>query len=407
MLFRNRILTTITLLLYLFILFSIWPILLIFKNREEPSLIVLSLTTDQIFKNSTPVDVLKFFREERFREDYVSSELIIECRSFRVFLTKCHKNFVLDVPFYLLTHFLPLKKSVKEIIRNTPELLKETSPLGISKIKRLLIDKSIWESYISGRNSELFLATTLSTMINPTLPFTLEKHPLVTRIMFWYSTNIKPINTYRESIATPEYFFNLGAHFDRHIIWDTSQFEFMSKFNAKDMRIRGSMLFQPRILDLETKKSTRVLFFDITPVKETTGFYSETMSLDTLNSLVNVIEIVNKTGQVRLDVAVKPKRKYSSIFSKNYISRLKSLERQGKLVILSANSNLYEEISKARVVVCTPFTSPAFIARELNKPACFFTRASDDWELPKQENGFDVFRTETALIDFILKNSIV
>ena len=401
---RNRTLTTFCTLIYFFIVFSICPLLYLLKNREEPSLVVLSLTKDQIFKNSTPLEVVKFFREERFRDDYDSRTIIIECRSYRIFLKKCHKNYVLDVPFYLLTHFLPFRSVLQNILKNSRHLLDGAEPLKISKIKKQLIDKSIWESYISQRRDQLFLATTLSTMINPTLPFTLQRHQLITRIMFWYSTNIKPIEMFGSNGATPEHFHNLGVYFDRHLVWDTSHSDFISKFKTKDIRIRGSMLFQPRLIDWELRKLTRILFFDITPLEETKGFYSESMSLCTLNSLVKVIEVVKEKEVINVEILVKPKRKYTSIFSKKYISRLKNLEKQDVITLLNPNSNLYEEISKAKIVICTPFTSPAIIARELNVPACFFTRSSDDWNIPKIENNFEVIRTEQSLMDFIINN---
>ena len=152
------------------------------------------------------------------------------------------------------------------------------------------------------------------------------------------------------------------------------------------------------------KKSNQILFFDITPLEDAEGFYNEKMSLDTVNSLVNVIGTIKEKHDIAIELLVKPKRKYSSISSKAYISRLKMLERQNNIKLLDPNSNLYKEISEVELVVCTPFTSPAIIARELNIPVCFFTKASDDWNIPEKENGFEVIRTEQALVNFFINN---
>lgn len=364
----------------------------------------MSLTGDQIFRNSTPLEVVKFFREERFKGDYDSRKIIIECRDYRVFLRKCHKNFVIDAPFYLLTHFLPLRNVLKSVIKNCHELLGRSTQLEFSEIKKKIFDKSIWESYISQRRDELFLATTLSTMINLSLPFTLQKHDLITKIMFWYSTNIKPISFQGNMATTPEYLNNLETHVDRHLVWDLSHKKFLNQFNMNDVRIRGSMLFGPQLVDRMSKKSNRILFFDVTPMEDAEGFYNEKMSLDTVNSLVNVIGTIKEKHDIVIELLVKPKRKHSSIFSKTYISRLKMLEHQNYIKLLDPYLNLYKEISKAEIIVCTPFTSPAIIARELNVPVCFFTKASDDWNLPKIDNGFEVIRTEQTLMNFVINN---
>ena len=391
-------------LIYFVPAFFLWPLRYLFKDREEPSLVVMSLTGDQIFRNSTPLEVVKFFREERFKGDYDSRKIIIECRDYRVFLRKCHKNFVIDVPFYLLTHFLPLRNVLKSVTKNCHELLPRSAQLEFSEIKKQIIDKSIWESYISQRRDELFLATTLSTMINLYPPFTLQKHDLITKIMFWYSTNIKPISFQGNTATNPEYLNHLETHFDRHLVWDLSHKEFLIKFNMNDVRIRGSILFQPQLVDRMSKKSNQILFFDITPLEDAEGFYNEKMSLDTVNSLVNVIGTIKEKYDIVIELLVKPKRKYSSIFSKAYTSRIKMLEHHNYIKLLDPNSNLYKEISKAEIIVCPPFTSPAIIARELNVPVCFFTKASNDWNLPKIENGFEVIRTEQTLMNFVINN---
>lgn len=70
---------------------------------------------------------------------------------------------------------------------------------------------------------------------------------------------------------------------------------------------------------------------------------------------------------------LKPKRRYSNLHAKDYISLVRELSDEGLLELVPASANLYQTVSESDFVLAFPFTSPALIAKELQRDAIYLS----------------------------------
>ena len=130
------------------------------------------------------------------------------------------------------------------------------------------------------------------------------------------------------------------------------------------------------------------------------------MSVSTLQTIVDVVDELKKECELDIRLCLKPKRRYSSFHSKEYVKLVKDLVKSEQIVLLDANSNLYEVISKSRFLLSTPYTSTNFIASELGVPSAFFCQNFEPWIMEEYHHGFEVITTRSRLKS-ILKDSFV
>ena len=103
----------------------------------------------------------------------------------------------------------------------------------------------------------------------------------------------------------------------------------------------------------------------------------------------------------KVQVRIKPKRAYSQMHSKKYITKIMEHSRQHQIEILSPNANLYEIISQSDLVIATPWTSPAVLAKELATNSVFFTIRAAEWDLPAEYEGIRVINSCGELTEYV------
>ena len=168
-------------------------------------------------------------------------------------------------------------------------------------------------------------------------------------------------------------------------------------------------MFQKNRDVIERKKEDIVLFFEVAPLDNADVFYSSQMAKATVSSLVDAIGQVSASLNKEIKLELKPKRNYSKRNNADYINLLKALKRLGKLVILDSNLNLYDVISRAKLVVAVPYSSPALIARELGVNSIFFAQDFETFKLSEEHDGIEVVvqieRLKEILVDTFCSNS--
>jgi polysaccharide biosynthesis PFTS motif protein len=147
-----------------------------------------------------------------------------------------------------------------------------------------------------------------------------------------------------------------------------------------------------------------ITIFDVTPYLNANSidFYTFDLCAKFLLETIKAVNDVEKDLGFEILIQVKSKRQRSSNHDSRYFDLLDSLTSRPSIVLLSENVNLYNLIYESDLVVSIPFTSPAFVAKELETPSCYFL-GSDDFHLPSLRDGVPVFTSVSSLSEFFRK----
>ena len=227
--------------------------------------------------------------------------------------------------------------------------------------------------------------------------------------MFWYSTNWRPIQKHTGSTVPEIISKDLDVFVDLHLVWDKFEIETLREYGIVKAKDFGSMLFYPAANARVLPKVLTVTFFDVTPFKDSTGFYSEQMAIRNILGLVTTIARLKESSGLQISLQIKPKRKYLTAHSKyskahssEYVNLLHNLSQNGSLKQLPSDSNLYHIVGSSSLVLGTPFTSPVLIAKELDVSCAFMSLGEGGFILPSLRNGIRVISKEAELEEILL-----
>jgi polysaccharide biosynthesis PFTS motif protein len=130
-----------------------------------------------------------------------------------------------------------------------------------------------------------------------------------------------------------------------------------------------------------------------------TGIYSPQNAKLTLQNLVTIKSEFEHKENIKIELLVKPKRRYLNNHSAEYLNMLKNYSDNHEVTLLSPQSNLYEIIQGSSLILCYPFTSPALIAKELGIPVKFIFYSKDWVNLPEQMQGIALITNEADLLE--------
>jgi polysaccharide biosynthesis PFTS motif protein len=171
----------------------------------------------------------------------------------------------------------------------------------------------------------------------------------------------------------------------------------------------GPILFQTKIVAERSTNNYIITFFDVTPfapsndwiVGTQENFYSERDALGDFEAFKKLSADLLKSYVNEVKVRIKPKRTYNPVHSKKYIEQIIKSSREHQIELLSPNENLYKVVSQSDLVIATPWTSPAVLAKEMALNSVFFAIRSTDWELPNEYEGIRVIKSLSELTVFI------
>jgi polysaccharide biosynthesis PFTS motif protein len=381
--------------------------LLRIKSRI-PSSVVFSLTSEQVFQSSNIKDVLTSLKEKRFQDHFRADNPLIEVRSIKSLLVR-NKMITIDAPLFLLIRCVKRRHygSLLMKVFKSVSLFRNQELLALKGMKKVVLDRAVFKILYQDLYPEFDLVTTNSTLKK--LPIAFECPLKGRRVMVWYSTNSKPFNfrANQQSLG-----WDIGAvknGLDSHLVWTKYDVTFLKLLGINNVHAIGPILFQTQIVAERSTHNYVITFFDVTPiapsnnwiVRNQENIYSERdalgdfeafkkLSADLLNSYINKVK-----------VRIKPKRAYSPLHSKKYIDQIIESCREHQIELLSPNENLYKVISQSDLVIATPWTSPAVLAKEMGLNSVFFAIRSTDWELPTCYEGIRVIKSLSELTAYI------
>lgn len=398
--FKSIVIAIISISILIFGLFS--------GKAKVPSTIVFSLTREQVLEDKNLHNLLNCLKEERFHNYFRVCNLLIEVRSIKSLLV-CDKFITIDAPFYLLTRCV--KKShysafFMKVCRSV-FVIRGRELLGLKDMKRLVFDSAVYEIFHEYMYPKIDLVTTNSSLHK--LPFAFECPVKGRTVMLWYSTNSKPFK-FREKLQSLVWDVDpIKAKIDLHLVWTKSDVKFLESLDIHDAYAIGPILFQPQIMAKKNIETYVITFFDIIPFTPGTAqisttqenFYSEQNALDDLECIEKLNRLLLDAFGERIKVRIKPKRAYSSRHSKNYRSRVREYTLEQQIELLGHNVNLYEVVSESDLVLATPWTSPAVLAKEMSINSAFFTIRGTDWDLPDEYEGISVIKSLSGLWEYV------
>ncbi len=374
------------------------------KRAIEPTTIIYSLSYEQVFHNSTPKGVISFFSEERFTSRINISKPIIEVRSLRTILGT-HPEVTYDAVIYILTGVLMKKHYpfIYQCVKYELAKLDKNQSFSFRGLKREILDKCVYSFYLSLNSGKTTFVTTVSSLTNAPLLFELAKENR--KIMVWYSTNSMPIYAINDLIREKLDVRNIKANIDEHWVWDENHVRYLESEGIQNVRALGAMLFQEKKLAVKTKSKFLVTYFDVTPFSGVDSLYSERNALAVLDNLMSPTTALNEFYPGKFQLRIKPKRRYSKVHSRTYISKIYELAKHEYIDLISPNSNLYQVVTESDFVLAVPFSSPAVLAKELGVRTAFIATGMVGWDIPPESNEIPVEFQIDSLIEK-MKNDI-
>jgi len=166
--------------------------------------------------------------------------------------------------------------------------------------------------------------------------------------------------------------------------------------------LKFNLFYLPR--EQNIRKLYDILIFDVTPVKsyELTNYYS---NINCTKFISDIVEAVDKLNSLEnpITLALKPKRKYSKYHSKGYKKYIKSLCYQGRVKLIDPDSDIFELIKSAKLVVVIPFSTPTLIAKRLGVKTCYYNPDSR-YKFRKMVDGVRILSTVEEFVDFYNTN---
>jgi hypothetical protein len=359
------------------------------KREKRPTAIVYSLTADQIFSNSTPAQVIRFLKEDRFAFLANFEKPLIEVRSLKTIFFY-NPSFTFDVPTYILCKvlnrrdYLRIVKEIKVKVRSQEKSTDST----FKKFKENAFDPIVYSHFFAHRGNTIDLVTTQTSMFK--VPVAFKYASSQKKIMAWYSTNSKPIYAAKDSLRLGIRIDAFKDFIDEHWVWNEDEINFLQSNGVENVIAVGPIIFNDKLIGKGDPEKFVITYFDVTPIQGNEGFYSEVNTISVLNSILKLCDVLNEEYPNRLVLQIKPKRKYYNFHSKNYVSSIKTHSKMKKIELIEPTANLYQIISKSDLVLAIPFTSPALVAKEMCINRYFVSIGIEGWDVPLTSSGVDV-----------------
>jgi polysaccharide biosynthesis PFTS motif protein len=224
--------------------------------------------------------------------------------------------------------------------------------------------------------------------------------------MLWYSDNSLPIVSKKKFLSnnielTHLRTTNIGTHY----VLSKSFKRLMYKVN-ENTKIEVIYPFSffhhypilKRVKGQEKPAKKYISYFPVSPsVHSKNTIYSESIMIRDLGLIVKVI---NKSRSKGIDIRfrIKIKRENSKIHSQKYFDTLNKISAKYEWIeILNANTDVVEEVRSSELVVCTPFTSVALLAKYLHKKVIYLSTASN-FNLKKSHEKIPLLNNERNLL---------
>lgn len=391
----------------LYLIFLCISIILVFSTNKKrsPNIYITALPNNRIKRTS----IQEFLVQKRFKNiiNFQNDYVLVENRRINPYSKNNSIKFTYYIPFHIFRKYLNFGEKLKTI----KAIVEKFLPFLINKydddfnicFTKLINDNQIWLRFNKSKKLK-FICSQSNLRTLPIQMYNKTKSNSHQNIMIWYSANSDLYYKNNEKRINVEKNYLSLAYIDLHLVWNETQKITLQRYAQGKIKAIGSSVFHPVPI---VKKSTfrnnvqiNIIYFDIPPInsKITTYFTSADRLLNTYNEIKEVLDSLSMRLNLSIELSVKPKRKLYSSKSDDYSKLLTKDKRKGLIKVLSPQSNLYNLVSSNDIVIAYPWTSPAYIARELSIPALYFVSDLElEWKLSKNRSGIPLIRNKIKL----------
>jgi len=372
------------------------------------AILVYSLVSSQV--QSSASNLREFLSDPRISLNEVhNKEIIVEIPQStpKVNLRDQSLRFVRNIPEFFFRERLDPKTRVKVILRIYLRVIKSLvkfQVLDLVFMRQAIVESEV-NLEISTKIQSLDLITTQSSIRRLPSIFYLDAPKPPRKIMIWYSNNSNVIE-HKSDASTYDTTRDHRGNIDLHLVWGEHwRNQLLAQNPNAVVKAVGSLMLYPPMFEKKSNRNT-VLLFDVIPITNFKhyNFYSRELILGFLNDLIECVEKVNSRLDPtnRLSIVIKQKRKYTKYSDELFIADIESMIQDGYLSMSPPESNLYELISSARMVIGIPYVSPVFIAGEFGIQSCYYiSEKFSDWNLQSHLDGIPTVVGKGAILKWI------
>lgn len=236
---------------------------------------------------------------------------------------------------------------------------------------------------------EAFVMTHSTQLGQPLWMTDLPARNYTTHII-WYSTNSSPLvyagdNAERGAgVVRPAIPWIRHVRVDTSWVWTEAYADYLRRLGVPgNMRAIGPILwYLPEAPSIQRNDAEiRLAVFDVTPVshemKQRLGLVQHYYRTDTMIRFIEDIVAAARALEEQIGkralIALKPKRAYEPIHDSRYIAFVERLSRSTiEFEVLPPETNMFSLVSGSDVTVVIPYSSPAYVASHLGRPAVYY-----------------------------------
>jgi len=226
------------------------------------------------------------------------------------------------------------------------------------------------------------------------------------RITFYfYSTNCEGFKR-TEGYPAPYYGYQ-AMTWPHYLVWDEYQADFVRRAvgATANISVVGPICFHCSAEEMPAFGNRGVAVFDVTPHRESRYrtlvpdfeyFVPETC----IPFLADIQKVANDAGYMMM---WKRKRKIGSIAHPRYRFFAKRLSKAENVITVDPDISPNRVIEASTAVISMPFTSTALIARELDKPSCYYDPTGLVQKDDRAAHGIEIIRGPKELAGWLKK----
>lgn len=374
-------------------------------NKFQAIAFIFSLTQQQIYLSNQKQGMYKFMDFIYSKPfDFKNSDyFLLEIRNSFIKNYKNHKVIVVfDIPLFI---FIKLLNSYQQtyVIKLTISQIKHNK--SFIQFKEEIFDKFVYEQFFLSK-LKTHLVTTQSHLNKLPIVFNYKKN-FLSKSMIWYSANSIPIPL--KSNVNYEYptMWNQNLkHIDIHYVWTEPHKNDILSLSGAKYKVVGSMLFYTPIECYEINHNKcRILILDVTPISNLSvdNFYYYEYAIKFIEDIVTSVEKIKNTFP-SIELVLKPKRHYTKMHNRNYLTYIDSLQKNNILKCIPYWRNIYSEISGSNIIISPAYSSGVFIAKEMKVKSCYYVPniAAQKFITEKKMYGSPVLTGIDQLTKFLL-----
>lgn len=231
-------------------------------------------------------------------------------------------------------------------------------------------------------------------------------------IFYFYSTNVESLKT-KTGYPLQAYCWHVLS-WPYYLVWDEWQRDFVRRAVGDQPKVDvvGSIWFMPGKAKELTIPENSVVVFDINPLRDTRYAMFVESPRYLVPEVINpfLLDIYQAAREQDLTMVLKRKREIGSMLNKSNRRLIDTLATKDHFQSVDVDIPAQLLIRKAKLVISVPFTSTALIARDMNKPSCFYDPSGIIQADDRAAHGIPVITGIEALREWIaheLKNDAI